>query len=488
MMRPNPFAEKKLVPERVPNDGEPSVFASPDRRPVPAQAQTLETKLHDRLRGLFAVTDGEASTVGGHVAALSVAEELQRQLGAALDTKLENLANSRVPEDRRRALMEQLVTHSVELAQMEAHRRLFEANQQNPRLRLRAHAAVARMVEFAPDEKELFFTLSGKERLYLVRDGEVSRLGEQGGAAIVAPGTLGEDIPLTVVHRETLEPGDRLFLLGDGAVRALRGVDVKEAAQEAVDPRVLEQALQNFAKSKVEDPRNHDAKAGDLSVVSWEAFPARKTKPKSPEVRHEFSDRRALLRSRLAAAEQDIARARALGAGSASGRQLVGAQDLVNRREAEKASLEAELLALDIPPRFGSGDRVTLATGKSYVVKEYADGKYFLRDARSSADETLMRSRWEVETAVDPAQLPVKSGDRIRVGGFTAHVKDDWHVAGDAHPPDRFFFETNPGEPRMAVPAGPTRQALREMIANGRALENQAFALKRLVQKTERGI
>lgn len=485
MMRPNPFGEKPKV-ELVPNDGEAPVFATPERRGEQESKVLAETKLHDRIRGLFAIADGARSTAGGHIASLSVAEEFQRQLGASLDRKLENISASRASVERRPVLTEELVRQTMELAFMEAHNRLALTNRENPSLRLRAHGAVARMVDTGPNQKELFFALNGKEQLYLVREGAFSRLGEP-GAVSVDQGSLGEDAPLTVVRQETLEPGDRLVLLSDGAAVALNAADVEEAAERFADPRALEKALQDFAKSRMEDPKNPAAKAGDLSVIAWEAFPMEKPKPKAGQVAEAVSARRETLRRRAAKIGMDIESARRLSQPSPSGRQLFGAEDIVSRSLSEKTAIELELLALDIPPRFAKGDTVRLATGKTYEVKDVENGTYYLRDPRSPSAGTLVRPRWEIEMAVDPAALPVRAGDRIRVEGFTGNAADDWHVMDRPQPADRFVFEDGRGIHQLAVPAGPTRQALHDMMREGSALQNQTFALKRQVEKTRGG-
>lgn len=484
MMRPSPFHEQH-APQRVPNDGEPTLFASPDRRAGLPTALTQETKINDRNRGLFAIADGATSPIGGAAAGLTVAAELERQLGAVLDTKLENLAASHATEERRRVLAERLVEQSIELAFMEAHRRLTIANRENPALRLRSHATVARMVDLPFSQKELFFALSGKERLYLVRDGQVSRLGEQGHAATVDPGVLGEDVPMTMVQKQMLEPGDRLVLLGDGAVGIVRGSTVEDTVKQfgGKGPRAVERALQEFAKGKIEDPQNPDAKAGEISAVCWEAFPMLKKTALAENYAMELDARRPVLQVRLRKIAADIERTKVLAKPDASGRQLIGAEETLVRLEAEHAAVTLELLSLDIPPRFSKGDHVSLA-GAMWEVKDLSEGKYILRNART--DQTWLPSRWEFEKSVPVEELPVRPGDRIRVSGFTATQKDDWHIMDTTQPADRFLFEDGAQDKHMAVPAGLTRQALHDMISEGRTLQNQAFALKRHAEKTDK--
>lgn len=480
MKPPNPFHET-LAPQRVPNDGEPTVFASPDRRTELPGAITQETKINDRNRGLFAIADGALSTVGGAAAGLTVAAELELRLGASLDIELERLAK------RPRALTEERVKQDIQFALMEAHRRLSEANQMNPRLRMRAQASIARVIDTpSSSEKELFFALSGKECLYLVRNGNVSRLGTQDGTVVVdRPGVLGEDNPVTVVHQASLEPGDRLVLLGDGAARALRDVDIQEAVAVEKNSRALERDLQEFAKRRVEAPQNHDAKAGEISVVCWEAFPMLKKTAFVENHAMELDARRPILQVRLQKIAADIERTKVLAKPDASGRQLIGAEETLVRLEAERAAATLELLNLDVPPRFKKGDRVSVP-GATWDVKDISGGKYVLYNQRS--DQTWLPSRWEFEKSLPTEDLPVHPGDRIRVSGFTATQKDDWHVMDTTQPADRFLFEDGAQDKHMAVPAGLTRQALHDMISEGRTLQNQAFALKRHAEKSKKGI
>ncbi len=475
MKRSNQYEEPQ-APQRLPNDGEATVFASPDRHKEYPQGEKMqEIKIHDRLRGLFAITNGRASRTQdeGTEASFSVAKVLERQLGAPLDTILEHVAQSPKPH-----LVSEAVRQAIQSAFKESHRRLMLSNTENPGVHLRAHAAVARMIDVGPEEKTLFFSSNGKERLYLVRDGMVSQVGAS--SVMVEPGQFGEDDPMTVIHEESLEPGDVLVLMGDGTAGAVRGADVEEAAKQFAGqgPRAMERALQEFAKNRMEDPQNHEAKSGEISVVVWEAFPRVKPAPKETADARPLDGRRARLQARVRELAADIERLKPLAHASPSGRELVSAADRLVALEAERAAAELDLLNLDVPPRFAVGQEVA-----GWRITDYQEGKYYMELVRG--EQVRAQSRWAFEADIPAERLPVHAGDRIRVEGFTANQKDDWHVMDTTQPADRFLFEDGKNVQHMAVPAGKVRHSLADMIAKGKTLHNQAFALKRQMEKSK---
>lgn len=490
-MPDNPF-EQPLAPQRVPNDGEPSVFVSPDRRVVPPDYVPPEVKINHRNFGLFAIADGARSSRSDAAAraAVTVAKALERHLGAALDTELDNLKKSRASEDRRPALRDQLVRDQMQLALREAHSLLFKGNQLSSNVRMRAEASVARMVDLSPSEKELFFALSGKESLYLVRDGTISHLGKQGSTVIVDdPGMLGEDDPATVIHQASLVPGDRLVLLGDGTSEVVRGSDLQDIVKQfgSKGPRAVERALQEFAKGRIEDPQNPDAKAGEISVVCWEAFPLAKKEPVHADRAVGLDVRRAELRMRLRGMAQDLDRARALSVPGPSGRELVGVKETVIRLEAEQAAAQLELFALDLSPRFKKGDVVSLAGQRQEIADVLPDGSYVAHTAGKPEDNRQKWTRWDLESSVSLDSLPIRAGDRMRVEGFITKPEDGWHVTDGMQPPGKVLFEDQGGAMHMTLPDSKVKEALRQAFTEARDAHRRLHYRRRQLEKLQKG-
>jgi PPM family protein phosphatase len=451
------------------------------RRGSEVRKQACEdAKVNNPERGLFVVADGVGGLEAGDMASRVTAEVLFEDLGEELDLKIESIVKSRAPEDRKKALVDQLVRDQIQNAVRRAHSLVKQKAGELKGKMAATTLSATKLVELPGGGQRLYVANVGDSRVYLVankrlhrltvddselvkgfKDGQItkeemrmldqhpggkgdfdhdSRLKQYFRSSVVTEAVGYTKKPEQVsVDAYDVNPGDRVVITGDGVHDTLLDSEILEHMTSDQSALQTERNIQNSTDALIGRPAGRRrVKADDVSAVVvdiGESGPDReylKHLPK-PEVVTEFT---------LADARSDLETAR--GALSefeqtstpsdrseqsehqARGLDLEAAE---KRAEIMVAKMALSELEQNYPARFKGGDGVRVwrddFADPSYDPKLWTVDLYNPRTQEYQLSQFGSRAMRKVDRFTverEQADTILSEGDQINVDGEYALV------------------------------------------------------------------